>query len=130
MFHKVKINFYICDVQIQTLMSALTNKDKQQLETLNISIEQVERQINQFKTGFPYSDLVAPATIGNGIIKFTDAEVQELIKQFEEDKEYYDILKFIPASGAASRMFKTIYSFVEEYKGKEMLNSTLSKTSS
>ena len=127
MFHKVKINFYLCDVQIQTLMSALTNKDKQQLETLNISTDQVERQINQFKTGFPYSDLVAPATIGNGIIKFTDAEVQELIKQFDEDKEYYDILKFIPASGAASRMFKNIYSFVEEYKDKEIPEDFLNK---
>ena len=127
MFHKVKINFYLCDVQIQTLMSALTNKDKQQLETLNISTDQVEIQINQFKTGFPYSDLVAPATIGNGIIKFTDAEVQELIKQFDEDKEYYDILKFIPASGAASRMFKNIYSFVEEYKDKEIPEDFLNK---
>ncbi len=127
MFFKVKINFYLCDVQIQTLMSALTNKDKQQLETLNISTDQVERQINQFKTGFPYSDLVAPATIGNGIIKFSDTEIQELIKQFDEDKEYYDILKFIPASGAASRMFKTIYSFVEEYKGKEIPEDFLKK---
>lgn len=127
MFFKIKINFYLCDVQIITPMSALTNKDKQQLETLNISIDQVERQINQFKTGFPYSDLVAPATIGNGIIKFSDTEVQELIKQFEEDKEYYDILKFIPASGAASRMFKTIYSFVEEYKGKEIPEDFLEK---
>ncbi len=127
MFFKIKINFYLCDVQIQTLMSALTNKDKQQLETLNISTDQVERQINQFKTGFPYSDLVAPATIGNGIIKFTDAEVQELIKQFDEDKEYYDILKFIPASGAASRMFKNIYSFVEEYKDKEIPEDFLNK---
>ncbi|MBO7287136.1 MAG: DUF4301 family protein [Bacteroidales bacterium] len=108
-------------------MSALTNKDKQQLESLNISTDQVERQINQFKTGFPYSDLVAPATIGNGIIKFNDTEVQELIKQFEEDKEYYDILKFIPASGAASRMFKNIYSFVEEYKGKEIPEDFLEK---
>ena len=127
MFFKIKINFYLCDVQIQTLMSALTNKDKQQLETLNISTDQVERQINQFKTGFPYSDLVAPATIGNGIIKFSDTEIQELIKQFDEDKEYYDILKFIPASGAASRMFKTIYSFVEEYKGKEIPEDFLKK---
>lgn len=127
MFFKIKINFYLCDVQIITPMSALTNKDKQQLETLNISTDQVERQINQFKTGFPYSDLVAPATIGNGIIKFSDTEVQELIKQFEEDKEYYDILKFIPASGAASRMFKTIYSFVEEYKGKEIPEDFLEK---
>ena len=108
-------------------MSALTNLDKKQLEDLNIAIEQVEKQINQFKTGFPYCDLEAPATIGNGIIKFNEADIKDLIKQFDEDKQYYDILKFIPASGAASRMFKTIYSFVEEYKDKEIPDNFLRK---
>ncbi len=108
-------------------MIELTNNDKKQLESLNITVEQVENQVNQFKTGFPFSDLVAPATIGNGIIKFSDAEVQELIKQFDEDKQYYDILKFIPASGAASRMFKNIYSFVEDYKDKEIPEDFLNK---
>ena len=109
------------------LMSALTTTDKKQLENLNISNEQVERQINQFKTGFPFSELIAPATIGNGIIKFDEEEIKGLIKQFDEDKEYYDILKFIPASGAASRMFKNIYSFVEEYKGKEITEDFFKK---
>lgn len=108
-------------------MSALTNNDKKQLDNLNITIEQVERQINQFKNGFPFSELIAPATVGNGIIKFNNDEVQELIKQFDEDKQYYDILKFIPASGAASRMFKNIYSFVEEYKDKHIPNDFLRK---
>ena len=108
-------------------MLALSAKDNKQLENLNISVEQVERQVNQFKTGFPFSDLVAPATIGNGIIKFSETEVQELIRQFDEDKQYYDILKFIPASGAASRMFKNIYSFVDDYKGKEIPQDFLKK---
>lgn len=108
-------------------MTALTIKDKEQLERLGISTEQVEYQVNQFKNGFPYSDLVAAATIGNGIIKFEDNDIQELIKKFDEDKQYYDILKFIPASGAASRMFKSIYSFVEEYKGKEIPEDFLRK---
>ena len=108
-------------------MLELSTNDKKQLEGLNISVEQVERQVNQFKTGFPYSDLIEPATIGNGIVKFSDTEVQELIKQFDEDKQYYDILKFIPASGAASRMFKNIYSFIEEYKGKEIPEDFLRK---
>ena len=108
-------------------MLALSAKDNKQLEDLNISIEQVERQVSQFKTGFPYSDLVAPATVGKGIIKFSDTEVQELIKQFDDDKEYYDIIKFVPASGAASRMFKNIYSFVDEYKGKEIPQGFLNK---
>ena len=108
-------------------MIELTNNDKKQLKSLNITAEQVENQVNQFKTGFPYSDLVAAATIDNGIIKFSNTEIQELIKQFDEDKQYYDILKFIPASGAASRMFKNIYSFVEEYKGKEIPEDFLRK---
>ena len=108
-------------------MLELSTNDKKQLEGLNISVEQVEKQVNQFRTGFPYSDLIAPATIGNGIVKFSDTEVQELIKQFDEDKQYYDILKFIPASGAASRMFKNLYSFVEEYEGKEIPQDFLHK---
>lgn len=108
-------------------MIELTNSDKKQLESLNITTEQVEKQVNQFKTGFPFSDLVAPATIEKGIIRFSETEVQELIKQFDEDKQYYDILKFIPASGAASRMFKNIYSFVEEHKGKEIPEDFLKK---
>ena len=108
-------------------MLTLTNNDKQQLEKLSISTEQVERQVNQFKTGFPFSDLIAPATIGNGIIRFNEVEVEALIRQFDEDKQYYDILKFIPASGAASRMFKNIYSFVEEYKDKEIPSDFLRK---
>lgn len=108
-------------------MIELTNKDRNQLERLNITIEQVDNQVNQFINGFPYSDLVEAATIDNGIVRFSEDEIQELVKQFDEDKKYYDILKFIPASGAASRMFKNIYSFVEEYKGKEIPENFLRK---
>ena len=108
-------------------MSALNNTDHKQLEALNITAEQVDRQINQFKSGFPYSNLTAPATTENGIVKFNEADIKELIKQFDEDKQYYDILKFIPASGAASRMFKNIYSFVEEYKDKDIPKDFLRK---
>lgn len=108
-------------------MLSLSQKDERQVKELNINLEQVEKQINQFKTGFPFSDLIAPATIDNGIVKFDDQEVYNLIRQFDEDKQYYDILKFIPASGAASRMFKNIYSFVEEYKGKEIPDNFLRK---
>ena len=108
-------------------MLSLSVQDANQLKGLNISVQQVEKQINQFKTGFPYSDLIAPATIGNGIVKFDDNEIKELIKQFDDDKQYYDIIKFIPASGAASRMFKDVYAFVEEYKGKEIPEDFLKK---
>ena len=108
-------------------MTAFSSADKQQLEALGISAEQVDNQINQFKSGFAFSDLIAPATIGKGIVRFTDDEIKGLVKQFDEDKEFYDIIKFVPASGAASRMFKNIYAFVEEYKGKEIPHDFLKK---
>jgi len=108
-------------------MTALSSADKKQLETLGITAEQVENQLNQFKKGFEFSDLIAPATIKKGIKKFNDDEINELVRQFDEDKKYYDIIKFVPASGAASRMFKSIYSFVEEFKGKEIPSCFLKK---
>ncbi|MGN0033606.1 MAG: DUF4301 family protein [Candidatus Limimorpha sp.] len=108
-------------------MTPLQSTDKQQLNSLGINIEQVERQINQFKKGFPFSELTAPATIGRGIIRFTEGETSELVSQFENDKKYYDIIKFVPASGAASRMFKNVYAFVDEYKGKEIPVNFLKK---
>ena len=99
-------------------MNTLTTADKQQLESLGISAEQVDNQLNQFKKGFAFSDLIAPATIGKGIVRFDENEIEGLVRQFDEDKKYYDIIKFVPASGAASRMFKNLYSFVEEYKNQ------------
>lgn len=108
-------------------MLTLTDNDKKQLDTLNILPDQVEMQINQFKNGFLPTELVAAATTENGIKKFSESETQKLIKQFDEDKQYYDILKFIPASGAASRMFKNIFAFIEEYKDKEIPSDFLRK---
>ena len=90
-------------------MTTLSSADKQQLEALGISVQQVENQIVQFKNGFAFSDLIAPATIGKGIVRFDENEIKDLVRQFDEDKKYYDIIKFVPASGAASRMFKDLY---------------------
>ena len=108
-------------------MNTLTTADKQQLESLGISAEQVDNQLNQFKKGFAFSDLIAPATIGKGIVRFDEKEIEGLVRQFDEDKKYYDIIKFVPASGAASRMFKNLYSFVEEYKNQEIPADFLKK---
>ena len=108
-------------------MTTLSSADKQQLESLGISAQQVENQIVQFKNGFAFSDLIAPATIGKGIVRFNENEIKDLVRQFDEDKKYYDIIKFVPASGAASRMFKNLYAFVEEYKNKEIPTDFLKK---
>jgi len=108
-------------------MTTFSTADKQQLEALGISTEQVDNQIVKFKKGFAFSDLIASATIGKGIIKFSEKEIDDLVNQFDEDKKYYDIIKFVPASGAASRMFKNLYSFVEEYENQDIPADFLKK---
>lgn len=94
----------------------LTNKDFDQLEQLGISKEQVAKQIENFEHGFPYLEIVQPATIGNGIIRLENDEVDDLVELY---KGYEGTrIKFVPASGAATRMFKHLFEFIDDYPKK------------
>lgn len=96
-----------------------TDKDIQQIENKGIAIETVHQQIANFKKGFPYIKLHGAAIPGNGIHQFTAEEANDLKSYFDEHFEDYSILKFVPASGAASRMFKSLFEFHEQYDGSE-----------
>ncbi len=90
----------------------LTKEDKKQLSARGITETQVEQQLAQFREGFPYLRLRAAAAIDNGISAPSDAECQALVKAWEAYKaEGHHITKFVPASGAASRMFKNMFEF-------------------
>ena len=95
-----------------------TQEDLLQLQQLGLGTEQVQHQIDNFKEGFPKSHLDAAATPDNGgIICLDDKEIaryEKLYRTLGRDKK---ILKFIPASGAATRMFKDLYSFAATYFG-------------
>lgn len=92
----------------------LTKHDEQQLAAKGISIPTFEGQLNNFKTGFPYLKVDGAATIGSGIVKLTDDQTKDFIEIWDKYKaENYDILKFVPASGAASRMFKNLFAFLD-----------------
>ncbi len=87
----------------------LSEKDILQLEEIGISPDLIYRQIDKFKEGFPPIRLVSPAKVSDGIIKLEDSEVDDLIeiyKSYEGNR-----LKFVPASGAATRMFKELIQF-------------------
>ncbi len=88
--------------------------DLQQLTTLGITPEQVEQQINNFRRGFPYLPITAPATPAHGITQFNSEEQNKLVQRF--DKWGGSRLKFVPASGAATRMFKSLYEFLDNGK--------------
>jgi hypothetical protein len=94
-----------------------SDKDLKQFEKKNIPIETINEQISHFKNGFPFATLVRPATISDGIFAFNDDEVKALISYYETHQKNYDVIKFVPASGAASRMFKNLYAFMTTYTG-------------
>ena len=94
-------------------MSMLTQGDLLQLAERNVTEEQVERQVAQLKRGTAYVKLIRPATIGDGILRMSPEQVEAMNRAFDEDKEYYQFTKFVPASGAASRMFKDLFTFIE-----------------
>ena len=91
----------------------LNKQDLEQIKERNVTEEQVERQVAQLKRGTAYVKLIRPATIGDGILRMSPEQVKEMNQAFDEDKQYYQFTKFVPASGAASRMFKDLFSFIE-----------------
>ena len=84
-----------------------STSDIQQLQQQGIERQQAARQIEDFRNGFPCMPIVAPATAGKGIVQVSNEEQAELVNLFDEWGG--SRLKFVPASGAATRMFKSLY---------------------
>jgi hypothetical protein len=93
--------------------------DLNQIQAKGITAEQIAQQIAHFKKGFPYAQLVAPATEDDGIVKLADDQVNHWINYFEENSHRNECLKFVPASGAASRMFKHLFEFLQSFDGSK-----------
>ncbi len=91
----------------------LTKNDLEQIEKKGISPETIEHQIHDFKNGYPFTRLHAAATRDNGIRSFNEKEIHELITNFERTSKDLKLVKFVPASGAATRMFKHLYELRE-----------------
>ncbi|QWX83280.1 DUF4301 family protein [Cellulophaga sp. HaHaR_3_176] len=110
-------------------MTKFSETDKKQLASKGIEEKKVLNQIETFKEGIPFVKLESAAVIGQGIEKFDKKEEQELISFFESNKENKSLLKFVPASGAASRMFKAFFNFLDKYNSeKETLEAYLGRT--
>ncbi len=90
-----------------------TKEDIQQIENKGISLSELNYQINQFKEGFPFITLSKPATIHDGILKLGLDDEKKYIDLFDSYAKERKLLKFVPASGAATRMFKDLFSFIE-----------------
>jgi len=91
----------------------LNNNDLLQLQLKNISVEQVQDQLRLFIEGFPFIEIKTSASVGNGIVKLSDEEQIRYIAIWDEYLNSGSrVTKFVPASGAASRMFKDVFAFI------------------
>lgn len=91
-----------------------TDCDKQQLDKKGISIEKLQQQLDCFKKGFPYLEITMPASLEKGILSISPASEQMYIDAWRDYRESNKrIVKFVPASGAASRMFKDLFEFLD-----------------
>ena len=92
----------------------LSERDLKQIAEKGISEKQIENQLNEFKTGFPLLRLEAAASVEHGIVATTEESRAKYEKSWEQYKAAgKKVVKFVPASGAASRMFKDMFAFVD-----------------
>lgn len=92
----------------------LTQDDLKVLALRGITEEAIQEQLKCFATGFPYLRLSASASIGNGIMRVDENSAKEYLAAWDNYlAEDHSIVKFVPASGAASRMFKNLFEFLD-----------------
>tara|TARA_B100000989_G_C19510704_1_gene458872 strand:+ start:525 stop:2048 length:1524 start_codon:yes stop_codon:yes gene_type:complete len=109
-------------------MKSLTEEDSEQLKKSGRSIELIQRQYKFLVHGAKIQKEIRVATLGNGIQKLSSEQVIASLKCFSKEKENHTWMKFVPASGAASRMFAPFYTFYEaslapNFNFKEYCNS-------
>ena len=86
-----------------------------QIYEQGIQVENIQNQLDIFKNGISKAFLVEPATVSNGILKFSEQEFQNKADFFDANKSTFKLEKFVPASGAASRMFKFLSEFLNDF---------------
>lgn len=103
-----------------------TPEDISQIIARGIAPETITKQIQNFKSGFPFLKITEAASQYHGIIILSEAKKQEFIRLFEQKvTEGIRLMKFVPASGAASRMFKTLFSALEKLRNGESSDEVL-----
>lgn len=79
------------------------------------SLDKIMQQLQYFKNGIPKINLFKSATIGDGIICPDTKEKEHWVTYFDQHKSKYTIQKFVPASGAATRMFQFLNEFLNRF---------------
>jgi hypothetical protein len=100
-------------------MKLLTPEDFVQFQNSNRSVELIQRQYEFLIHGTSVQHEIEAAKLGNGIQKLSLEEEKEALDVFHKERGNLSMMKFVPASGAASRMFAPFFSFLEARKAKD-----------
>jgi hypothetical protein len=91
-----------------------TKEDQAQFTARQIPVSVVEQQLANFQNGFPYLQIRRAATIGDGLMRLGEEELENAIQAYEKALPHQKVVKFVPASGAASRMFKDLFAALND----------------
>lgn len=92
----------------ETARASLTASDLAQLAAAGISPAEAERQLALLAAPPPPPRLLRPCTVGDGIARLDDATQQDCVATYEAHRGVRGALRFVPASGAATRMFQSL----------------------
>lgn len=113
---------------LKTKLFMFSELDKALIDDRGSDIQTVLSQIENFRKGFPFLQIEDAAAVGNGIIQLNEEDLEKRCALFERKiSEGTKPLKFIPASGAASRMFKALFSALEDLNNGIALPEVLQK---
>ncbi len=113
-------------------MIPLTLKDRKLLEEKGISPDFFYQQLQTFRKGISHTILDRPCKIDDGIKQFSHTDLEHYAYLFKQAMASGRITKFVPAAGAASRMFKTLLTTFEQNhleQGAQILSNNLSSRS-
>lgn len=91
-----------------------TQGDSAQIRAHGLTPEAVERQIEAFKRGFPFLGVVRPASAGDGVLQLDREQADRAEARYQARSAGLNVVKFVPASGAATRMFRALYAFLAD----------------
>ena len=105
-----------------------TDSDFDQIKAHRVPLQKICEELLIFEEGIAKIQLVKPATINDGIIKLSKEEFQVYSNQFDALKSNLVINKFVPASGAATRMFKFLNEFLNKFEPEnETINAYINR---
>lgn len=93
-------------------MTEFSTPDTEQIKSHGLTPEIVAQQLADFVCGFPYANITRPATVGDGIAELSDADIARYAEKYTAAQATKKIVKFVPASGAATRMFRDLFEFL------------------